>query len=136
LLSTPSLAQAQTQVDVAELFARAIKDQRTGLARKTKPVDVRPARLGEIVATVIAGEGKETQSPPAEPGDMVVRNRCPATDNEEILVKAEKFGERYEGPIKPADGAGWFNLPPSRQRNALFYCSIKRRHIHFPGAVG
>ena len=104
-------AQAQSPVDIADLFGRAVKSERTGLARKTKPVDARPARPGEVVVTVIAGEGKETQSPPAEAGDMVVRNRCPATGNEEILVRAAKFGERYEGPIGPATG-GWSAYRP------------------------
>ena len=56
---------------------------------------------------MIAGEGEETQSPPAQPGDMVVRNRCPATGNEAILVGAAKFAERYEGPLGPADAEGW-----------------------------
>ncbi|MGH6900528.1 MAG: hypothetical protein ACREJ5_28925, partial [Geminicoccaceae bacterium] len=51
--------------------------------------------------------GEETRSPPAQPGDMVVRNRCPATGNEEILVTAAKFAERYKGPIGPADAADW-----------------------------
>ena len=104
-------AQAQSPVDIADLFARAAKSERTGLARKTKPVDARPARPGEVVVTVIAGEGKETQSPPADAGDMVVRNRCPATGNEEILVRAAKFGERYEGPIGPAVD-GWSTYRP------------------------
>jgi hypothetical protein len=111
-LATPSLARAQTQRNIADLFTRAIEEQRTGLARKTKAVDVRPARPGEIVVTIIAGEDKETQSPPAEHGDLVVRNRCPATGNEEILVKAAKFAERYVGPINPADGAGWSMYRP------------------------
>jgi hypothetical protein len=71
------------------------------------PVDVRPAEPGEVVFTVIAGEGKETASPPAHEGDMVVRDRCPATGNEAILVSAAKFAERYEGPVGPADAAGW-----------------------------
>lgn len=105
------VAQAQSPVDIADLFARAAESERTGLARKTKPVDARPAQPGEVVVTVIAGEGKETQSPPAEAGDMVVRNRCPATGNEEILVRAAKFGERYEGPIGPAAG-GWSTYRP------------------------
>ncbi|WP_197094610.1 hypothetical protein [Microvirga massiliensis] len=100
-------AEAEERVNIAELFAQAEREARVGIARKTKPVDVRPARLGEVVVTVIAGEGKETQSPPAREGDMVVRNRCPETGNEEILVTAEKFKERYEGPIGPADADGW-----------------------------
>jgi hypothetical protein len=52
-----------------------------------------------VIVTVIKGEGKETESPPAGPGDMVVRNRCPETGNEEILVSAAKFPQRYEGPV-------------------------------------
>ena len=101
--SAPSVAQT----DVHAMFDQAEREARVGLARKTRPVDVRPAAPGEIVVTVIAGEGKESASPPAQPGDMVVRNRCPATGNEEILVSAAKFAERYEGPLGPADGAGW-----------------------------
>ena len=38
---------------------------------------------------------------------MVVRNRRPATGNEQILVEAPKFAERYEGPTGPADTSGW-----------------------------
>jgi hypothetical protein len=100
-------AQAPKQRDVGALFDAAERDGRVGRARKTKAVDVRPARPGEIVVTVILGEGKETQSPPAEAGDLVVRNRCAATGNEEFLVKAAKFAERYEGPAGPADAGGW-----------------------------
>jgi hypothetical protein len=105
-LALPWGAPAAAQTDVHAMFDQAEQDGRVGVARKTMPVDVRPATLGEVVVTVIAGEGEETRSPPAQPGDMVVRNRCPATGNEEILVSAAKFAERYEGPIGPAD-AGW-----------------------------
>src|SRR3954467_8737815 len=80
-----TLAHAETWTDIAALFVRAEQDGRVGLARKAKPVDVRPARPGEIIVTIIAGD-EETQSPPAQVGDMVVRNRCPETGNEEILV--------------------------------------------------
>lgn len=67
---------------------------------------MRPAKRGEVIITLIKGEGKETQSPPAKPGDMVVRNRCPETGNEEILVSSTSFSRRYEGPtgVKGADG--------------------------------
>jgi hypothetical protein len=123
LFSTPILTQAQAQLDIARFFDQAIQDQRTGLARKTKPVDARPARPGEIVVTVIAGEGKETESPPAEPGDMVVRNRCSATGNEEFLIKSAKFGERYEGPFGPADGAGWSSYRP--RGNEMLYVVVR-----------
>ena len=94
------------------LFAKAATDGRVGAARKTKPVDVRAAAPGEVVVTIIAGEGKETQSPPAAPGDMVVRNRCLETGNEEILVSAAKFTQRYEGPVGEADAQGWAPYRP------------------------
>lgn len=105
-MTEPALADGA----VTALFERAAEENRIGRARKTKPVDARPAKVGEIVVTVIRGEGVETQSAPAVAGDMVVRNRCPATGNEEILVKAEKFAERYEGPV--ASGA---SQPPWRE---------------------
>jgi hypothetical protein len=117
------LSHAQTPVDVAALFAKAEQEGRVGVARKTKPVDVRPARPGEIIVTVIAGEGKETQSPPAQPGDMVVRNRCAETGNEEILVTAGKFKERYEGPISLPDADGW---QPYRPRGVeMLYFTVR-----------
>jgi hypothetical protein len=93
--------------DVHALFASAEAAGRVGVARKTKPVDARPAQPGEVVVTVIAGEGRETRSKPARPGDMVVRNRCPATGNEEYLVKAATFARRYAGPLSEPDAAGW-----------------------------
>jgi hypothetical protein len=77
------------------------------LASKTKPVDARRAKADEVIVTTIKGEGRETQSPPAEPGDMVVRNRCPETGNEQILVPAASFSQRYEGPLGAADADGW-----------------------------
>jgi hypothetical protein len=109
---TLTAAQAQTQPDIAGMFARAIQSEQTGVARKTKSVDARPARPGEVVITIIKGEGQETQSRPAERGDMVVRNRCPATGNEEILVKAVTFAERYEGPVGATDSDGWSPYRP------------------------
>jgi hypothetical protein len=105
-------AQPLPPADVHALFAQAERENRVGLARKTKLVDARPAQPGEVVVTVIAGEGKETQSPPARPGDVVVRNRCPETGNEEILVAAAKFPQRYDGPVGPDDGAGWREYRP------------------------
>jgi hypothetical protein len=101
---------AADAADVQAMFAAAERDGRVGIARKTKPVDARPAKPGEVVVSVITGEGKETQSPPAQPGDMVVRNRCPETGNEEILVTAAKFPQRYEGP--PAAGETWQEYRP------------------------
>jgi hypothetical protein len=113
LMTVPAWArQPGAQTDVHAMFDQAEHEARVGLARKTMPVDVRPARPGEVVVTMIAGQGKETESPPAQPGDMVVRNRCPETGNEEILVSAAKFAERYEGPVGPAEASGWQSYRP------------------------
>lgn len=105
------------------LFARAAKDSAVGIARKTKLVDARPAVPGEVIVTVIAGEGKETQSKPAEAGDMVVRNRCPETGNEEYLVAAAKFPARYGEPLGPADQAGWRPFRPAG--NDMLYVIVR-----------
>jgi hypothetical protein len=43
---------------------------------------------------------------------MVVRNRCPETGNEEILVSAAKFAQRYEGPVGEPDAKGWAAYRP------------------------
>jgi hypothetical protein len=119
LAAATAAAQPAPEVDVHAMFAEAEQQGRTGLARKTMPVDVRAARPGEVVVTAIAGEGEETRSPPAQSGDMVVRNRCPETGNEEILVAAAKFAERYEGPSGP-DAAGWQPYRPRGVEMAYF----------------
>jgi hypothetical protein len=99
-------------MDINALFEKAVSDGRVGLARKSQPVDVRPAAPGEVVVTVIAGEGKETESRPAVAGDMVVRNRCEPTGNEEYLVSADIFANRYHGPLGPQDASGWSTYRP------------------------
>jgi hypothetical protein len=109
------MSSAQQPIDIYSYFQKARDLGRDGLARKTKTVDVREAKPGEIVVTVIKGEGQETQSPPAKAGDRVVRNRCPETGNEEFLVSASKFADRYEGPSGPAGEDGW---RPYRPRGA------------------
>jgi hypothetical protein len=98
--------------DVHGLFATAEAEGRVGIARKTKLVDARPARAGEAIVTFIKGEGHETQSKPAADGDWVVRNRCPATGNEEYLVEAGIFAERYVGPFSEPDAQGWREFRP------------------------
>ena len=72
LLSFGQMAFAQQQIDIYAYFQTARDLGRDGLARKTKTVDARQAKPGEIVLTVMKGEGNETQSPPAKAGDMVV----------------------------------------------------------------
>ena len=100
------------------------------------PVDVRPATPGEVVVSVIKGEGKETQSPPAQAGDMVVRNRCEATGNEEILVTAAKFAERYEGPVGPAGPDGWQPYRPKGVTMLYLTLGARRGPVQLRGTVG
>lgn len=107
LLISGLACAAQDTRDIVAYFKEARAQGRDGLARKTKLVDVRASRHGEVIVTIIKGEGKETQSPPAKQGDMVVRNRCPETGNEEFLVGAATFAKRYQGPIGPAGSDGW-----------------------------
>lgn len=76
-------------------FTQAQQAGITGVAIKTKPVLARPAKEGEIITTIIKGEGIETVSEPAKVGDWVVQNICPETGNEEILVRKAKFVQRY-----------------------------------------
>jgi hypothetical protein len=106
--------------EVIAMMDTARADGRAGEARKTRPVDVRPARDGEVVVTVIAGEGKETKSKPALPGDWVVRNRCPETGNEQYLVSAATFAERYSPPTGTQDRDGWRETVP-RGKTLLFF---------------
>jgi hypothetical protein len=112
LVSCASTCYAQEKIDIIAYFENARAEGRDGMARKTRTVDVRPSRPGEVVVTTIRGEGKETQSAPATPGDMVVRNRCPETGNEEFLVAADNFPKRYEGPIGAAGVDGWVPYRP------------------------
>jgi hypothetical protein len=112
LLSFTSTCRAREKIDIIAYFDNARAEGRDGMARKTRTVDVRPSAPGEIVITTIRGEGKETQSPPAKPGDMVVRNRCPETGNEEFLVAADNFPKRYEGPIGAAGADSWVPYRP------------------------
>ncbi len=98
--------------DLKALLDQAEAQGLVGMARKTKPVDARPAKPGEIIVTVIAGEGQETRSRPAHPGDWVVRNRCPETGNEEYLVGAVKFEQRYVSSGTSPDAEGWREFRP------------------------
>ena len=97
----------ETLMDIHALFEAAEREGRVGVTRKSQEVDARPAVPGEVVVTRIAGQGKETQSKPAVEGDMVVRNRCEPTGNEEYLVSANTFAQRYDGPLGPEDAQGW-----------------------------
>jgi hypothetical protein len=98
--------------DIKAFFANAASAGRAGVAEKTKVVDARPAAPGEVVVTIIRSEGVETKSKPADPGDMVVRNRCEQTGNEQYLVKAASFARRYGAPIAEVDQEGWRSYQP------------------------
>ena len=106
-----SFSASAESFDVHAFFAKAIEEGRVGMAQKTKPIEARAAQVGEVVVTVIPDEGVETQSKPAEAGDMVVRNLCAAKDGE-YLVKAAKFGERYGEPMAEANAEGWRSYQP------------------------
>lgn len=103
---------AAQDADATAYFQKARQARGEGLAKKTRLVDVRSAKPGEVIVTMIKDEGKETQSALASPGDKVVRNRCDATGNEEILVKAATFARRYEGPAGATDASGWSAYRP------------------------
>ena len=61
---------------------------------------------------MIKSEGIETKSKPAEAGDMVVRNRCRETGNEQYLVKAAQFAKRYGAAVSESDKEGWRAYQP------------------------
>lgn len=134
--ATPASAQPPREIDVVQLFGEQHAAGRTGLARKTRLVDARPAKIGEIVVTIIAGEGKETQSPPASTGDMVVRNRCPETGNEQILVAAAKFAPRYEGPVSTGFAPGWDTYRPRGKTMRYFIVPMALGIIRFTAPWG
>jgi hypothetical protein len=110
-LTQPAVASKPLD-EIVAFMAEAKAKGRVRIARKTLLVDARPARVGEVVVTAIKGEGKETQSRPAAAGDWVVRNRCPETGNEQYLVGADKFKERYKATSAPAGAEGWQEVRP------------------------
>ncbi|MER8777016.1 hypothetical protein [Mesorhizobium sp. M0977] len=106
------MADMPAKRDIGVLFKVAEAAGKVGIARKTKAIDARMAKPGEIIVTYITGDGKETQSRPADAGDMVVRNRCPETGNEQYLVSSKKFVARYEEPHGKPDADGWSEYRP------------------------
>ncbi len=117
LISVASVVPSWAEtLNAISLFREGKAAGKTGVARKTRPVDARPAQPGEIIMTIIKGQGVETRSKPAEPGDFVVRNRCPETGNEEYLVKAAKFPSRYVDARRESSAEGWREyLPQGRE---------------------
>lgn len=139
-LVLPMLAAQATdalpQRDARALFSAADQAGRVGVARKTRPVDARPAVPGEVIVTLIAGEGEETRSKPAAAGDWVVRNRCPVTGDEQYLVKAAKFAERYAGPMGPAGAGGWQEFQPRGPELRYFIVGDGEGAFMFPAPWG
>lgn len=118
-------------VDIVAVFGKAAAENRTGIAKKTKPVDGRPAKVGEVIVTIIKNEGVETKSKPAEAGDLVVRNRCPETGNEEYLVKANRVKDRYSEPKGAADKDGWQEYEPKGSDMKFFIVSAADGELAF-----
>jgi len=88
--------------------------QRRGLAgraRKTKPVDARPATPGELVETRMRDLDLETRNT-AVAGDWLVRNRSDGGGGEVYLVRGDRFPRRYERTDAPAAAGGWQEFRP------------------------
>lgn len=122
--------------DVHAAFAAAEAAGRVGIAQKAKPVDARPAHLGEIVVTRIAGQGVETRSKPAAQGEWVVRSRCTATGKEEYLVTAATFSARYEGPHTAPDAQGWREFRPRGRELRFFLVGEREGAFRFTAPWG
>ena len=127
---------AASEQDQVKLFEKVKSEGKSGIAHKTKPVDARPAVAGEVIVTIIKGEGVETRSKPAEAGDWVVRNRCPETGNEEILVKAAKFPTRYGEPQSEPDAQGYRSFAPKGTDMGYFIVSAELGEFTFKAPWG
>ena len=131
------LAQASPrEVDAAALFEQALRAGQVGEARRTRPVDARPAQPGEVIVTVIRGDGVETRARPAAAGDWVARNRCPATGNEQYLIAAARFPERYGPPRSQPDGEGWREFHPTGVTMQFFRLTPAHGEISFMAPWG
>jgi hypothetical protein len=132
-LAVPAMAQELPTLNQIELFEEAQQAGETGFARKTLPVDARPAEVGEVVVSIIPGEGVETQSPPAEEGSWVVRNRCfdDVAENPQILVNATRFPERYGPAQSEPDADGYSEFHPTGDRMEFFVVSEETGEFQF-----
>jgi hypothetical protein len=129
-------AQGPREVDAAALFEQATQAGRVGEARRTRPVDARPAQAGEVVVTVIQGDGVETRSRPAAAGDWVARNRCPATGNEQYLIAGARFPERYGPQRGEPDAQGWREFHPTGVAMQFFTLTPAEGEITFMAPWG
>ncbi|QFT71800.1 hypothetical protein [Ruegeria sp. THAF33] len=76
-----------------------------------------------------------TFSPPFS-GDMVVKNRCEATGNEEILVKADKFATRYQGPLHGTTSKDWAEYRPIGKKMEFFIVPTNQAPFSFVAPWG
>ncbi len=118
-------------VDILAYFDIISARDGAGLAAKTRAVDARRAEPGEVIETHIAGEGLETRSAPARPGDMVVRNRCEATGNEEFLLSADVFVRKYSGPTGVSAQEGWQEYSPVSEPVRFVYVPAMQAAFSF-----
>ncbi len=97
-------------IDIKAWFAGAQAANRVGVAAKQKMIVARPARVGEVVVSVVYGQGEETRSKPAEEGDMVATDLCRPDSVEKgyntYLLKAATFKTRYGEALGGPDAAG------------------------------
>lgn len=129
-------AQAPREVDAPALFEQAVQAGRVGEARRTRLVDARPAQAGEVIVTVIQGDGVETRSRPAAAGDWVARNRCPATGNEQYVIAGARFPERYGPPRGEPDAQGWREFHPTGVTMQFFTLTAAEGEITFMAPWG
>jgi len=97
-------------IDIKAWFAGAQAADRVGMAAKQKIIVARPAQVGEVVVSVVYGQGEETRSKPAEEGDMVATDLCRPDSVEKgyntYLLKAATFKTRYGEALSEPDAAG------------------------------
>lgn len=136
LLVAMGVSARAADVDIVAVFGKAAAENRVGIAKKTKPVDGRPAKAGEVIVTIIKNEGVETKSKPAEAGDLVVRNRCAETGNEEYLVKANRVKDRYSDPKGAADKDGWQEFEPKGSDMKFFVVTAADGELAFQAPWG
>jgi hypothetical protein len=115
--------------DRIQFFEDAIAAHRVGRAQKIGVVDARPARDGEIVVSIIAGEGLETTSRPAQLGDWVVRSRFAQTGFEEQLVDGAVFATRYSELDGTKDEAGFTRF--TARFDPVLFCRVQEADGEF-----
>ena len=94
------LSRKRRSTSTRLLKRRAPSAARAGAEAKTGWREASPTKLLSLSSR------RRQRTRAAATGDMVVRNRCPESGNEEFLVPSAKFASRYEGPTGPAGEDG------------------------------